>query len=64
MQPTTRRIEGNFSQGWGVALFIIALVVGAFTTAGLIHKKTYRHPRDVTGEYLRQEKAKTHGPTS
>ena len=58
MQPTTRRIEGNFSQGWGVALFIIALVVGAFTTAGVIHKKTYKHPRDVTGEYRRQEQPK------
>jgi hypothetical protein len=58
MQPTPRRIEGNFSRGWGVALFITALVVGAFTTAGLIHKKTYRSPRDVTAEYRRQEKPK------
>ena len=64
MEPTTRRIEGNFSQGWGVALFIIALVATAFTTAFVIHKKTYHHPLDVTAEYLRQEKAKTHGPTS
>jgi hypothetical protein len=58
MQPIPRRIEGNFSQGWGVALFIIALVAGLFTTAGMIHKKTYRHPRDVTGEYRRQEAPK------
>jgi len=55
MQPTTRRIEGNFSQGWGAALFITALVVAAFVTAGLIHKKTFRSPRDVTAEYRRQE---------
>ncbi len=58
MQPTTRRIEGNFSQGWGVALFITALVLGAFVTAGTIHRKTFRSPRDVTGEYRRQEQPK------
>ena len=43
---------------WLTPVFIIALVAGAFTTAGLIHKKTYRHPRDVTGEYKRQEQPK------
>ena len=64
MEPTNRRIEGNFSQGWGVALFITLLVVGAFATAGMIHKQTYRHPRDVTAPYRKAEKAETHGPTS
>ena len=44
-----------------MALFITALVAGLFTTAGLIHKKTYRHPRDVTGAYERQEKPKGEG---
>ena len=39
-------------------MFIIVLVASLFTTAGLIHKKTYRHPRDVTGEYKRQEQPK------
>jgi hypothetical protein len=59
MQPTDRRIEGNFSQGWGTALFIVLLVVLGFVTAGTIHKKTYRSPRDVTAPYRHQEKAKT-----
>ena len=58
MQPTNRRIEGNFSQGWGVALFVTALVAGAFLTAGMIHKRTFRSPRDVTAEYRKQEKPK------
>jgi hypothetical protein len=64
MQPTNRRIEANFSQGWPMAIFITLLVVVAFVTAGMIHKKTYRHPRDTTAEYRKEEKAKTHGPTS
>jgi hypothetical protein len=55
MQPTDRRIEGNFSQGWPVALFITALVAGAFFTAGMIHKKTFRSPRDVTAEYRKEK---------
>ncbi|HET9012991.1 MAG TPA: hypothetical protein VFN38_14290 [Gemmatimonadaceae bacterium] len=64
MEPTNRRIEGNFSQGWGMALFITLLVVGAFATAGFIHKKTYRHPRDVTAPYRKDEKAKIGATTA
>jgi hypothetical protein len=55
MQSTDRRIEGNFSQGWPVALFITALVAGAFFTAGMIHKQTFHSPRDVTGEYRKEK---------
>jgi hypothetical protein len=51
MEHIDRRIEGNFSQGWGMALFITALVLGAFVAAGTIHKRTYSHPRDVTAPY-------------
>jgi hypothetical protein len=54
MQSTDRRIEGNFSQGWGVAAFIILLVAALWTTAFTIHKKTYRHPRDVTAPYRKE----------
>ena len=61
MQPTNRRIEGNFSQGWPVAIFITLLVALAFATAGTIHKKTYRHPRDVTGEYRKEKPAAGEG---
>jgi hypothetical protein len=64
MEPTNRRIEGNFSQGWGMALFITLLVVGAFAVAGFIHKTTYRHPRDVTAPYRKGEKEKTHATTA
>lgn len=42
-----RRIEGNFSQGWGVAAFITLLAVGAFTLAGVIKKTTYHSPNDT-----------------
>lgn len=51
MDHIDRRIEGNFSQGWGVALFITALVAAAFVGAGTIHKRTFHHPRDVTAPY-------------
>lgn len=33
--------------GWGAAILTVAAAVGAFLTAGYIHKQTYRHPRDV-----------------
>ena len=58
MEPIDRRIEGNFSQGWGVALFITLLVAALFTTAGLIHKNTFHHPRDVTAPYKNLESPK------
>ena len=51
MEHTDRRIEGNFSQGWGMALFITALVAGAFATANFIHRRTFHHPREVTAPY-------------
>jgi hypothetical protein len=63
MEPTSKRIEGSFSQGWPVALFIIALVVGSFVTAGLIHKKTFRSPNDPTAQY-RKEKTGVGGSES
>lgn len=56
MALNNRRIEGSFSQGWPFALFITALAVGAFVTAGLIHKRTFRPPTDVTAEYRKDPK--------
>ncbi len=38
--------EANFSQGWGVAAFIVVLVVGAFAVAGTIKSNTYTPPSD------------------
>jgi hypothetical protein len=63
MAPTSTRIEGSFSQGWPIALFITALAVGSFVTAGLIHKKTFRSPNDVSAEY-RKEKTGVGGTES
>jgi hypothetical protein len=55
MELNNKRIEGSFSQGWPFALFITALAVGSFVTAGLIHKKTFRSPNDVTAEYRKEK---------
>ena len=44
-----RRIEGNFDQGWPFALFITALAIGAFLTAGYIHKRTFHNPNEALG---------------
>jgi hypothetical protein len=44
---TGRRIEGNFSQGWGVAAFITLLALGAYFTAFAINRHSNRSPNDV-----------------
>jgi hypothetical protein len=41
-----RRIEGNFSQGWGIAGLIVLLAVVAFVSAGLMKRNTFRSPND------------------
>jgi hypothetical protein len=63
MALNNRRIEGSFSQGWPIAIFITALAVGSFVTAGLIHKRTFRAPTDVTAAY-RKEKGAEHAPAA
>lgn len=40
-----------------MALFITALAVGAFATAGMIHKRIFRSPNDVTAEYRKDTPA-------
>jgi hypothetical protein len=49
-----RRVEGSFSQGWPVAIFITLLAAGAFATAGMIHRSTFRSPNDVTADYRKE----------
>lgn len=44
-----RRIEGNFSQGWGIAGLILLLAVASFVGAGLIKKRTFHDPIDPIG---------------
>jgi hypothetical protein len=44
---STRRIEGNFNQGWGVAAFITLLAVGGFVLAFTVNRSTHHSPNDV-----------------
>ena len=64
MEQIDRRIEANFSKGWGMAAFITALVLAAFATAGFIHIKTFRHPRDTTAEYRKEKGHGAEGTTA
>jgi hypothetical protein len=57
MALNNRRVEGSFSQGWPIAIFITALAVGSFVTAGVIHKRTFRSPTDVSASYRKEGKA-------
>ncbi|MBV6520765.1 MAG: hypothetical protein MNPFHGCM_00883 [Gemmatimonadaceae bacterium] len=50
-----RRIEGNFSQGWGVAAFITLLAIGLYVGAGVFKKYTFRSPNDVTAPAAKAE---------
>ena len=43
-----RRIEGNFSQGWGVATFITLLAAAGFVTAFMVNRRTHYSPNDIT----------------
>ena len=65
MAHQDKRIEGSFSQGWPMALFITALAVGSFVMAGVIHKRTFRSPNDVTAEYRKDAPAgEGHAPAA
>jgi hypothetical protein len=55
MALTNKRIEGSFSQGWPIALFVTLLAVGSFVTAGVIHKRTFRSPNDVSAQYRKEK---------
>ncbi|MEO7965725.1 MAG: hypothetical protein ABIT38_17585 [Gemmatimonadaceae bacterium] len=53
------RKDANFSQGWGIAGFVTALVVLAFVVAGTINRRTFMPPTDpLTPNAARAE---THG---
>lgn len=38
--------DANFSQGWGIAALVVAMVVAAFVIAGTINARTYLPPTD------------------
>jgi hypothetical protein len=44
----SRRIEGNFSQGWGIAAFITLLAVAGFVFAFTVNRSSHHSPNDVT----------------
>jgi hypothetical protein len=44
---TSRRIEGRFNEGWGIAGLVVALAVACVVGAWWLHTSSYRHPTDV-----------------
>ena len=42
-----RRIEGSFSQGWGIAALVTLLAVGCFVGAFMINRATHYSPTDT-----------------
>ncbi|MFL5577272.1 MAG: hypothetical protein ACJ79S_15040 [Gemmatimonadaceae bacterium] len=42
-----KRIEGNFNQGWGVALFVVILAIVINVVATRIHFSGYKPGNDV-----------------
>jgi hypothetical protein len=47
-QHVDRYVPADTNAGWGFAAGILALAVLCIVTATYIHKKTYKHPTDVT----------------
>ena len=48
MPYVDRYVPANTNGGWGVATGIILLALACIVTATVVHKRTYRHPTDVT----------------
>jgi hypothetical protein len=48
MQHVDRYVPANTNGGWGFATFIVLLAVACIATATFVHKRTYKHPTDVT----------------
>jgi len=48
MQYVDRYVPANTNSGWGFVALIIALALACIATATYVHKKTYKHPTDVT----------------
>lgn len=47
-QYIDRYVPADTNGGWGFAAFVILLVAICIGTATYIHKRTYKHPTDVT----------------
>jgi len=48
MQHVDRYVPANTNGGWPIAAGIVLLALACIATAAYVHKKTYRHPTDVT----------------
>lgn len=48
MAYVDRYVPANTNGGWGIGALIILLALACIATATYIHKKTYKHPTDVT----------------
>ena len=48
MPYVDRYVPADTNGGWGFAAGVVLLAVLLIATATFIHKKTYRHPTDVT----------------
>ena len=48
MQHVDRYVPAETNAGWGIAAGVILLAVACIVTVTYVHKKTYRHPTDVT----------------
>jgi hypothetical protein len=44
----TRHIPANTNQGWGIITLVLLLTAALIVWATVVHKRTYRHPTDVT----------------
>ena len=43
-----RYIPANTNQGWGIISLVLLLTAALIVSVAIFHKKTYRHPTDVT----------------
>ena len=47
VRPHVDRFIPFKREGWGIALFIVALAIGSAAFATVVHKRTYKDPTDV-----------------
>lgn len=48
MQHVDRHIPADVNGGWPIAAGVMLLVIVCIAMATYVHKKTYKHPTDVT----------------
>jgi hypothetical protein len=48
MAYVPRYVPARTNDGWGVAALVFLLALACAVGAGIIHKRTYKHPTDPT----------------